>query len=169
MVFVKVVEGSEIYDFPVHHFVHFYSNFWSFRRSNRGAVTQGWAGRRRVAPAPRLPRRLGRAPTEVPRLPKMSHALRATLEVRTATWSFRVRRRSHPRLTPGPSAPSPCRARRPRSWTPRPPRQPWAHTGEAVAPINWVGARWPKGDDTSPRAMSAGAAKLPPPRVSAVD
>jgi hypothetical protein len=26
--FVKVVEGSEIYNFPIHHFVHFYSTFW---------------------------------------------------------------------------------------------------------------------------------------------
>jgi hypothetical protein len=25
--FVKVVEGSEIYNFPIHHFVQFYSNF----------------------------------------------------------------------------------------------------------------------------------------------
>jgi hypothetical protein len=25
--FVKVVEGSEIYNFPIHHFVHFYSTF----------------------------------------------------------------------------------------------------------------------------------------------
>jgi uncharacterized membrane protein YoaT (DUF817 family) len=25
--FVKVVEGSEIYNFPIHHFVHFYSIF----------------------------------------------------------------------------------------------------------------------------------------------
>jgi hypothetical protein len=53
--FVKVVEGSEIYNFPIHHFVHFYSNFWSFKCSNRGAVTQGRAGRRHATP--RLPRR----------------------------------------------------------------------------------------------------------------
>jgi hypothetical protein len=30
MAFVKVVEGSEIYNFPIRHFVHFYSKFWSF-------------------------------------------------------------------------------------------------------------------------------------------
>jgi hypothetical protein len=30
--FVKVVEGSEI--FPIHHFMHFYSKFWSFTCSN---------------------------------------------------------------------------------------------------------------------------------------
>jgi hypothetical protein len=32
---VKVVEGSEIYNFPIHHWVHFYSTFESFARSNR--------------------------------------------------------------------------------------------------------------------------------------
>jgi hypothetical protein len=37
---VKVVEGSEIYNFPIHHFVHFYSTFWSFTRSNRDTMTQ---------------------------------------------------------------------------------------------------------------------------------
>jgi hypothetical protein len=26
--FVKPVEGSEIYNVPVHHFMHFYSTFW---------------------------------------------------------------------------------------------------------------------------------------------
>jgi hypothetical protein len=31
--FVKVVEGSEIYNFPIHHFVHFYSTFWRKTRS----------------------------------------------------------------------------------------------------------------------------------------
>jgi hypothetical protein len=34
--------------------VHFYSNFWSFKRSNRGTMTQFRASRRR-APPPRLP------------------------------------------------------------------------------------------------------------------
>jgi hypothetical protein len=32
--FVEVVEGSEIYNFPIHHFVHFYSNFCSSSISN---------------------------------------------------------------------------------------------------------------------------------------
>jgi hypothetical protein len=31
---VKVEEGSEIYNFPIHHFEHFYSKFWSFSFSN---------------------------------------------------------------------------------------------------------------------------------------
>jgi hypothetical protein len=34
--FVKVVEGSEIYNFHIHHFVHFYSRFLRKTRSNRG-------------------------------------------------------------------------------------------------------------------------------------
>jgi hypothetical protein len=64
--FVKVVEGSEIYNFPIHHFVHFNSIFWSFKCSNRGAVTQGRAGRRHAAPrlpnalCPKTPRALRR-------------------------------------------------------------------------------------------------------------
>jgi hypothetical protein len=37
---VKVVEGSEIYNFPIHHFVHLYSTFWSLTCSNRDTVTQ---------------------------------------------------------------------------------------------------------------------------------
>jgi hypothetical protein len=38
MAFVKVVEGSEIYNFPIHHFVHFYSKFWIISCSNRGTA-----------------------------------------------------------------------------------------------------------------------------------
>jgi hypothetical protein len=36
--FVKVVEGSEIYNFPIDHIVHFSSKFWSYARPNRGTV-----------------------------------------------------------------------------------------------------------------------------------
>jgi hypothetical protein len=39
MAFAKVVEGSEIYNFPIHHFVHFYSKFWSKTRSNSASPT----------------------------------------------------------------------------------------------------------------------------------
>jgi hypothetical protein len=45
--FVKVVEGSEIYNFPIHHFVHFYSKFLTKTWSNVASPT------RCVAPAPR--------------------------------------------------------------------------------------------------------------------
>jgi hypothetical protein len=84
--FVKVVEGSEIYNFPIHHFVHFYSNFWSFKHSNRGAVTQGQAGRSRVtrvptasAPHARLPNAALRLPN-APR-PETPHAPRRIIRV----------------------------------------------------------------------------------------
>jgi hypothetical protein len=50
MAFVKVVEGSEIYNFPIHHLVHFYSKFWSFERSNRTTVARIQAGQRRATP-----------------------------------------------------------------------------------------------------------------------
>jgi hypothetical protein len=58
--FVKVVEGSEIYNFPIHHFVHFYSTFWCYMCSNRGtrkhsasrAATSHAAHLRRAVPRP---------------------------------------------------------------------------------------------------------------------
>jgi hypothetical protein len=57
---VKVVEGSEIYNFPIHYFMHFYSTFWSFTRPNRGTgtlsasrTTVSRTARMRAAPAPR--------------------------------------------------------------------------------------------------------------------
>jgi hypothetical protein len=37
--FVKVVEDSEIYNFPIHHFVHFYSRFLSKMWSNTANPT----------------------------------------------------------------------------------------------------------------------------------
>jgi hypothetical protein len=64
---MKVVEGSEIYNFPIHHFVHFYSTLWSFTRLNRGTgalsasrATASRNARVRAAPAPR--RTAARAP-----------------------------------------------------------------------------------------------------------
>jgi hypothetical protein len=47
--FVIVVEGSEIYNFPIHHFVHFYSKFGRKSRSIRGTVKQIAARTRRRA------------------------------------------------------------------------------------------------------------------------
>jgi hypothetical protein len=38
MAFVKVVEGSEIYNFPTDHTVHFSSKCWSYARPNRGTM-----------------------------------------------------------------------------------------------------------------------------------
>jgi hypothetical protein len=94
--FVKVVEGSEIYNFPIHHFVHLYSTFWRFTCSNRHAVTQ--FGR----PALRSPRCQGHL------APSRGHFFRGwehseVSEVRApATWSPCPRR--HPRtvLSTGP-------------------------------------------------------------------
>jgi hypothetical protein len=79
MDFVKVVEDSEIYNFPIHHFVYFYSKFWSFACSNSGSAKRVRASRRGAAtsrpcahvasasaPAPRRPRPhadRGRAPS----------------------------------------------------------------------------------------------------------
>jgi hypothetical protein len=37
--FVKVVEGSEIYNFPIHYFVHFYSKILRKTRSNVASPT----------------------------------------------------------------------------------------------------------------------------------
>jgi hypothetical protein len=60
--FVKVVEGSEIYNFPIHHLVHFSCKILSFYHSNRASPT--FLGRLRrhpcagAAPA-RAPCRLG--------------------------------------------------------------------------------------------------------------
>jgi hypothetical protein len=60
---VKVVEGSEVYNFPIHHFVHFYSTFWSYTCSNGGtgkhsasrAATSHAAHLRRAVPRPAPP------------------------------------------------------------------------------------------------------------------
>jgi hypothetical protein len=79
--FVKVVEGSEIYKFTIHHFVHFYSKFWNFTRSNSGTVKRFWASRRRAGPTNRIPR--PRLP-EAPHLPKATHKPRR-IEVIYAT------------------------------------------------------------------------------------
>jgi hypothetical protein len=47
--FAKVVESSELYNFPIHYFVHFYSKFWRILRSNKAQ----WIASRRARTAPR--------------------------------------------------------------------------------------------------------------------
>jgi hypothetical protein len=38
MTFVKVVGGSEIYNYRIQSLVHFYSKFWSYSCSNSGSA-----------------------------------------------------------------------------------------------------------------------------------
>jgi hypothetical protein len=39
MAFVKIVDGSEIYNFRIQSFVHLYSKKWSYSLSNRCSAT----------------------------------------------------------------------------------------------------------------------------------
>jgi hypothetical protein len=93
---VKVVEGSEIYNFPNHHFEHFYSTFWSFSFSKRAsriscrcAATSHLSGlqaRPRSRAALRVachPRRLSRPRTSPGVAPSRGKpALRGAAEIR---------------------------------------------------------------------------------------
>jgi hypothetical protein len=99
---VKVVEGSEIYNFPIHHFVHLYSTFWSFTCSNGDTVTQlrpadaaprprrdvARAGSARAAlyrqPAPLGALRCPRPCLPRPRTSRDGHAHRDTTGIRAA-------------------------------------------------------------------------------------
>jgi hypothetical protein len=51
LAFVKVVEGNEIYNFPIYHFVHFYSKFLRKPRSNAASPTQENLPGAAIAPA----------------------------------------------------------------------------------------------------------------------
>jgi hypothetical protein len=94
MAFVKVVGGSEIYNFPIHHLLHFSTNFWRKSYSNRGSATRfqaSWrsAPRRRATPARRSSPRSFPRPTRAPRriesrAPRASPLLRRTCAVRAA-------------------------------------------------------------------------------------
>jgi hypothetical protein len=82
---VRKVEGSEIYDFPIHHLEHFYAIFWSLTRSKQGTSTQSRAGRpcaatSRAARAPALLPRRPRVRRPRPRLPESSRASRPPSE-----------------------------------------------------------------------------------------
>jgi hypothetical protein len=108
--FVKVVEGSEIYNFHIHHFVHFYSKFWSYARPNRGTVKlfQSVAAAPRRAPsrdrvpqgpAPRASWRCARG-TACLRRPRPSRCLPTQLDAAaykgSATQCFARRAVGHP-------------------------------------------------------------------------
>jgi hypothetical protein len=90
--FVKVVEGSEIYNFPIHTLVHFYFKIGSKSRTNKGTVKQFGARARRRAPIRAAPPSAS-GPTqthpEVPHLPEVprpeSGSTPRRLEVARAT------------------------------------------------------------------------------------
>jgi hypothetical protein len=108
---VKVVEGSEVYNFPIHHLVHFYSNFWSFERSNRTAVTRNKVDRRRAT---------------------TSHAVRATRPCRaclTIRFTRRPRHRAFPRNVRAVAASKSSPSRRAPGCAPR-------RTGRTGAPMD---------------------------------
>jgi hypothetical protein len=93
--FIKVVEGSEIYNFPIRHFVHFYSNFWSFLCSNSASwinwvtIPRRRAGQRGVLHRCSSVRRR----THVPSGPATPGSSAASLgKFPSATWSPRHRR-----------------------------------------------------------------------------
>jgi hypothetical protein len=72
---VKVVEGSEIYSFPIHHLVHFYFKIGRKPQANRGTMTSSGARARRRAGSPAQPRAQRLAPVTSasgprPRLPE---------------------------------------------------------------------------------------------------
>jgi hypothetical protein len=62
---MKVVGGSEIYNFPIHHFVYFYSRFLRKNGSNKGSPQ-----RRRQSTSMRAPRRAGAAPPRTSAAPR---------------------------------------------------------------------------------------------------
>jgi hypothetical protein len=112
--FVKVVEGSEIYNFPIHHLEHFSCNFWSFSMSNSACwINSVTMPRRRAgqsaerARAPRHVASLYRR-TQAEADPRLSvHASRP----REVLSGHVPRPKSPPARTPvtsGPSAPFPC-------------------------------------------------------------
>jgi hypothetical protein len=112
MTFVKVGKGGEIYNFPIHHLVHFYSNFWSFKRSNRCTMTQSRASRCHVATSRALPPRHPSLARAFPRHPAPSWG---PWSPRPLTCRFRTRRRPrHYWIAGPPAAPSPVRLRLPR-------------------------------------------------------
>jgi hypothetical protein len=119
--FVKVVEGSEIYNFTIHHIVHFYSNFGRKSWSNRGTPSKFLPrARSRARPlranAAHLGIRAVRALPEVPsRLPNTtrpfptSRACRGHRTSRRRTSSPARRRTELPgRPRPARAAPLPC-------------------------------------------------------------
>jgi hypothetical protein len=89
---VKVVEGSEIYNFPIYHLEHFYTIFFEFDAFKAGYcnTVMGWPTLRRAAPRRRV--RRARACAATPRANTAPALAPRRLGVRVA-------RRPRPRLS----------------------------------------------------------------------
>jgi hypothetical protein len=112
--FMKVVEASEIYNFPIHHLVHFSCKNLSFYRSNRASPNK-FRVDCDVAPRPRArrsPWRSGRRPAPLgwlhdPRLIPRSHA-RPEATSKSSPSSRRAAGRALDGLPDGLASPLPC-------------------------------------------------------------
>jgi hypothetical protein len=108
MTFVKVVGGTEIYNFCIQSFMHFYTKIWSFSMLNKGSTTRLGPEHRcattsRAAacyvscPRAGRPRRPSHAPPKATRRPRRAPSPRATPR---GPWeSSRPRSRHGPRRT----------------------------------------------------------------------
>jgi hypothetical protein len=98
-----------MYNFPIHHFVHFYSKFWSFTCSNRGTAKRNRVSRRRVALCTATSRRLGvcasAAPPEATRRPSPRTFPRPTRTLRRSKPALRHTPARHPCCTKAGRAP----------------------------------------------------------------
>jgi hypothetical protein len=157
--FVKVVEGSEIYNFPIHHFVHFYSNFWRNSFSNRAKWIRDDASPRRRAGqnAGRAPRARHAAwflpPSVSGPVPSRAGAPsrgrapqgRACTEVSWGSRSPRAASSFAPALPPYPRCSSRCTALLPAVRT-HPPARVVATKGKTARHISASGAPVPSRD-----------------------
>jgi hypothetical protein len=129
---VKVVEGSEICNFPVDHIVHFYSNFERKSRSNRGT------------PSKLRPR--ARSRTHPLRRRPSPCAYRAPAPPTSASEPPACLPRS-PRAFPTQLAPSPHRAHAEGAWNAAP---PYGSMGCTAVRLPSLGARVPEVSSARP-------------------
>jgi hypothetical protein len=117
MAFVKVVGGSEIYNFRIQSFVHLYSKNWSFSISNTCTLSRCRPERSRApsAFAPEATAGRGNPPSQATHLPlAVATPQDASIAPRHAPPRRRAVRALCTRRTASPSAVRPY-ARRPRS------------------------------------------------------
>jgi hypothetical protein len=167
---VKVVEGSEIYNFPIHHLVHFYTNFWSKSQSNQPAQ-QRVTLERDVAPRPRAHDALASAPSATllgwlycPRpVPRSLAPSRGRLEVSPSSRRAPADRTGAQRTTGRFRAPLLCTPAEAAARTSRPrPPSPVAYLSSRAAPRPAAPA--PACTAGCHRAAVAGHGESPPPR-----